>query len=74
MGPLAPFMEKIYMMKKDKSFRLPKETKRLLATMTKEKRSDFKSLMIKGIILGSVEPPREKRKHKTKIVQAETEE
>jgi hypothetical protein len=42
--------------------------------MTKEKRSEFKSLMIKGIILGSVEPPREKRKHKTKIVQAETEE
>ena len=74
MGPLAPFMEKIYMMKKDKSFRLPKETKRLLATMSKDKRSEFKNLMIKGIILGSVEPPREKRKHKTKIVQTETEE
>ena len=74
MGPLAPFMEKIYMMKKDKSFRLPKETKRLLATMSKDKRSDFKNLMIKGIILGSVEPPREKRKNKNKVVQVETEE
>lgn len=74
MGPLAPFMEKIYMMKKDKSFRLPKETKRLLATMTKEKRSEFKNLMISGIILGSIEPPREKRKNKNKVIQVETEE
>ena len=72
MGPLAPFMEKIYMMKKDKSFRLPKETKRLLATMPEEKRSNFKDLMIEGIILGSIEPPREKRKHKNKIVGSET--
>ncbi len=74
MGPLAPFMEKIYMMKKDKSFRLPKETKRLLATISKERRSEFKNLMISGIILGSIEPPREKRKNKNKVVQVETEE
>ena len=62
------------MMKKDKSFRLPKEVKRLLATISKDRQSEFKSLMITGIILGSVEPPREKRKNKNKIVQAETEE
>ncbi len=74
MGPLAPFMEKIYMMKKDKSFRLPKETKRLLATISKERRSEFKNLMISGIILGSIEPPREKRKNKNKVIQVETEE
>ena len=74
MGPLAPSMEKIYMMKKDRSFRLPKETKRLLATIPKDRRSEFKSLMINGIILGSVEPPREKRKNKNKVVQVETEE
>jgi len=74
MGPLAPSMEKIYMMKKDKSFRLPKETKRLLATIPKDRRSEFKSLMINGIILGSVEFPREKRKNKNKVVQVETEE
>jgi hypothetical protein len=74
MGPLAPFMEKIYMMKKDRSFRLPKETKRLLATIPKDRRSEFKNLMISGIILGSIEPPREKRKNKNKVVQVETEE
>lgn len=62
------------MMKKDRSFRLPKETKRILATIPKERRSEFKNLMINGIILGSIEPPREKRKNKNKIVQAETEE
>lgn len=74
MGPLAPSMEKIYMMKKDRSFRLPKETKRLLATIPKDRRSEFKNLMISGIILGSIEPPREKRKNKNKVVQVETEE
>lgn len=62
------------MMKKDKSFRLPKEIKRLLAAMSKDKRSEFKNLMINGIILGSIEPPREKRKNKNRIVQIEPEE
>lgn len=62
------------MMKKDKSFRLPKETKRLLATISKERQSEFKNLMISGIILGSIEPPREKRKNKNKVIQVETEE
>ena len=62
------------MMKQDRNFRLPKEIKRLLATTPKEKRSELKSLMINGIILGSVEPPREKRKNKNKAVQVETEE
>jgi hypothetical protein len=59
-------MEIKYMMKKDRGFRLPKETKRLLAITPKEKRSQLKNLMIDAIILGSIEPPREKKKNKNR--------
>jgi len=63
------------MMKKDKNFRLTKETKRLLATAPKEKRTQLKNLMINAIILGSIEPPREKKKNRNKnsVIEIESE-
>lgn len=62
------------MMKRDHNFRLPKEIKRVMASTTKEKSTQLKSLMIDAIILGSIEPPREKRKnkHKNSVVEVET--
>jgi hypothetical protein len=42
------------MLKRDKNFRLDKQSKRLLATMSGEKRSQFKNAMINAAILGSV--------------------
>jgi hypothetical protein len=42
------------MLKRDKNFRLDKQSKRLLATMHGEKRSQFKNAMISATILGSV--------------------
>ncbi len=54
------------MMKKDRSFKLPKEIKRMMASKPKEESNKLKRLMIDAIILGSVEPPREKKKHKNK--------
>ena len=42
------------MIKRDKNFRLDKQSKRLLAGMTGEKRSQFKNAMISATILGSV--------------------
>jgi len=74
MGPCAPFMEKKYMMKKDHNFRLPKEVKCFLSSMDKDESKKYKNLMIEGIISGSVESPREKRKNKNKTPQTENEE
>ena len=60
------------MMKQDRNFRLPKEIKRLLASMSKDEAINYKSIMIQSIILGSVEPPREKKKNKQRIITTET--
>lgn len=49
------------MYKRDKNFKLDKQTKIHLAFMPKEKRSDFKALMINAIIQGSI-PVRSKKK------------
>jgi hypothetical protein len=60
-------------MKQDRNFRMPKEVKRLLASMPNQKSSVLKSLMIQGIILGSVETPREKKKNRNNVTQTESE-
>ncbi len=60
------------MMKQDRNFRLPKEIKRLLASMSKDESINYKSIMIQSIILGSVEPPREKKKNKHKTITTES--
>ena len=60
-------------MKQDHNFRLPKEVKRLLSSMTKEKSSNFKNLIIQSIISGSVEAPREKKKNRNKVTPTESE-
>jgi len=48
------FPKENIMLKRDKNFKLDKQSKRLLATMTGEKRSQFKNAMINAAILGSV--------------------
>lgn len=50
------------MLRQDKSFRLPKEVKRRLATMSGIDATIYRKSMIRAIILGSVEPPKEKKK------------
>ncbi len=55
------------MLKKDKNFRFPKENKRILASMSKQSASGYKKLIIDAIILGSIEPPKEKKKGKRKV-------
>jgi len=55
------------MLKQDKNFRLPKPVKRMMAFMPDDQASSFKKLMIRGIIAGSIEPPREKKKGKRKV-------
>jgi hypothetical protein len=52
------------MLKQDKNFRLPKDVKRMMSFMPNEKASQFKKLMIQAIIIGSVNPPKEKKKGK----------
>lgn len=52
------------MLKQDKNFRLPKDVKRMMSFMSNEKASQFKKLMIQAIIIGSVNPPKEKKKGK----------
>jgi hypothetical protein len=59
------------MLKKDKNFKLSKSIKRMMAAMPKEESSEFKRLMIEAIIAGSIEPPREKKKDKRKVVETE---
>lgn len=61
------------MMKLDQNFRLPKEVKRILASMPKDKSTNYRHLMIQGIILGSVEAPREKKKNRNRAPQTESE-
>jgi hypothetical protein len=53
------------MLKQDKSFRLPKSVKRTLATMSGMQETIYRKLMIRGIIIGSAEAPKEKKKQKT---------
>ena len=43
----------------------------MMAAMPKEESSEFKRLMIEAIIAGSIEPPREKKKDKRKVVETE---
>ena len=43
----------------------------MLAFMSKQEASDYKKLMIEAIIAGSIEPPREKKKDKRKVVEVE---
>jgi hypothetical protein len=64
-------MEKNFMMKQDRNFRLSKEIKRIMASIPKEKSSDYKRLMIQGVVSGSIEPPREKKKNKHKTTTSE---
>ena len=59
------------MIKKDKNFKLSKRIKTMLAFMSKQEASDYKKLMIEAIIAGSIEPPREKKKDKRKVVEVE---
>lgn len=59
------------MIKKDKNFKLSKRIKTMLAFMSKQEASDYKKLMIEAIIAGSIEPPREKKKDKRKVVETE---
>jgi hypothetical protein len=62
------------MMRKDHSFRLPKEVKRLLSTMPSADSHKYKNLMIEAIITGSKEVPREKKKNRNKsVVEIESE-
>jgi hypothetical protein len=42
------------MIKRDKNFRLPKQTKRMLAFMSTEDASIYRRLMIDAIIKGSI--------------------
>jgi len=58
------------MLKKDKNFRLPKDVKRMMGFMSPQKASDFKKLMIQGIIIGSINPPKEKKKGKERTVES----
>ena len=55
------------MLKQDKNFRLPKTTKRMMAFMEPSYATMYKKEMIRGIILGSIEPPKEKKKGKRKV-------
>lgn len=59
------------MIKKDKNFKLPKKIKTMLAFMSRKEASEYKKLMIEAIITGSIEPPREKKKGKKKVVETE---
>jgi hypothetical protein len=61
------------MLKQDKNFRLPKEVKRMMAFMSPKKATEFKKLMIQGIIIGSINPPKEKKKGKHRVVETEEE-
>jgi hypothetical protein len=56
------------MMRRDQSFRLPKEIKRILSSSTNANSNELKNLMIEAIITGSKEAPREKKKNKHKLV------
>ena len=63
------------MMKKDHSFRLPKEVKRMMSSMPSADSHKYKNLMIEAIITGSKEAPREKKKNRNKqVVEIESEE
>jgi len=42
------------MKKRDKNFRLPKQTKRMLAFMPTDKANEYRRLMIDAIIKGSI--------------------
>jgi len=50
------------MIKRDKSFKLPKQVKVQLAFMTKEKASEYRKLMIDAIIKGSIPVKSSKKK------------
>jgi hypothetical protein len=50
------------MIKRDKNFRLPKETKRMLAFMSTEDASIYRRLMIDAIIKGSIPVKTSKKK------------
>jgi hypothetical protein len=56
------------MMRKDHSFRMPKEVKRILSSMPSTESYNYKNLMIEAIITGSREAPREKKKNRNKLV------
>ena len=56
------------MMRKDHSFRMPKEIKRILSSNTQTNSYEYKNLMIDAIITGSKEVPREKKKNRNKLV------
>lgn len=56
------------MMRRDQSFRLPKEVKRILSSMPSTESYKYKNLMIEAIISGSREAPKEKKKNKNKLV------
>lgn len=55
------------MLKKDKNFRFPKENKRILAGMSRQDASAYKKMIIDAMIIGSIEPPKEKKKSKRKV-------
>jgi hypothetical protein len=55
------------MLKKDKNFRFPKENKRILAGMSRQDASAYKKMIIDAMIIGSIEPPKEKKKGKRKV-------
>jgi hypothetical protein len=42
-----------------------------MAFMSPQKATDFKKLMIQGIIIGSINPPKEKKKGKQKVTDTE---
>jgi hypothetical protein len=71
MGTFGPHFGDYIMIKKDKNFKLPKSVKRMMGAMSKTDASEFKRLMIQAIISGSIEPPREKKKDKKKVVETE---
>ena len=63
------------MMRREQSFRVPKEIKRILSSSTNANSHELKNLMIEAIITGSKEAPREKKKNKHKlVVEVESEE
>jgi len=55
------------MLKQDKNFRLPKSTKRMMAFMEPSYATMYKKFIIQGMISGSIEPPKEKKKSKRKV-------
>jgi hypothetical protein len=71
MGTFGPHFGDYIMIKKDKNFKLSKSIKRMMGAMPKEESSEFKRLMIQATISGSIEPPREKKKDKRKVIEVE---